>query len=244
MKHTFLKKAIFSAGAAICVFSLGISAFAAESQRSKNNSTVMSASANITDPVLYEADGYSVLYQDEFFSLGVGQTEIIESNALDEVGEPVLVSRNEYVEGDYRYVDEIYCQPLNSPLRSLKTVNWWGTHEVYYESELADGLSMHPGTMRIEGTFYLDEDQNVAYVDDKSVKCTTTKSNSGKYPIILEGDPECNSDISIGSKSPRFATISCSVVFVKAAGVRDTHNMVLAVSSNNKAEVKCNHYAG
>ncbi|MDE7230693.1 MAG: hypothetical protein K2N56_09455, partial [Oscillospiraceae bacterium] len=154
MKHKSLRKAIIFAGAVVCVLSLGISAFAAES---KGNKTEVSASAKATDPVLYVKDGFSIIYEDENFSIGVREIGLSEVLELEELGEPVLVSRNEYVDGDYRYVDEVYCQTVNSSEGSLKESVFIGTHELYYDLGLPDGKSMHLGTMRIGGTFYLDE---------------------------------------------------------------------------------------
>ncbi|MDE7230695.1 MAG: hypothetical protein K2N56_09465 [Oscillospiraceae bacterium] len=240
MKHKILKKAIISAGVALCAFSLGISAFAADS---KGEKTVVSASAKVTDPVLYVKDGFSIIYEDKNFSIGVRELGLPEVLELEELGEPVLISRNEYVDGDYRFVDEIYCQTGNYSSRSPKNDFYSGIHEVYYEPDLPDGKSMHLATMQIDAFVCTDADQDYASVYPDSIKCTTNKIGSDTYPIITEGDHTHKDCFSLGSGLPRFAIVTYPVIIEKADGVRDRHVMMFFVSSDGRTDVHCEHYA-
>lgn len=239
MKKSFFKKAFYSAVAAVGAFSLSASAYAAPKPEV---GAVVSAEASANDTPLYKAGNDNILYQDDYFTLGVSPDETLETTALTEDGEPVLVSREEYVEGDYRYVDEIYCRQISSLSRSLEKYNWWGTHKVYYELNQDPGYSILLGTMKIEGTFTVDADQDIAVVDGDTVKCTTTKNGTDTYPIIYSDKPTCRSDVSDENGQPRYARVTYRSDFIKAAGVRDIHYMSFTVDSNNKAYVSCYHY--
>ena len=269
MKISFFKKAPRVMAAAlstvICLTAVSSNAFAQNNQGRNNNEvlfvsdpdfwseisalaeqntefrTVVSAETEASVSPLYADKDYSVLYQDDNFTLGISFVGAQEMAALENNGEATLIYEEEYVEGDYRYVDKIYYSPVSSPSRSIEYYDWWGTHEVYYELKKDPGQSMHLGTMKIEGRFILNPSQNSAIVDDDSVKCTTTKIGSDTYPQVFSGKPTCESDLSAANSSFRYAKITYSAVFYKADGVLDLHTMSLTVNSQNIAKVECDH---
>lgn len=254
MKHTFIKKSFAAiCAAAACILPLeASSSFAAQNADSSEFSGASdpilyekgsSGFFGASDPILYEKDGISVLYEDKNLTLGViGESDTNLSADIVEYGEPVLTSINEYVEGDYRFVDKVYHTQVNSPSRSLKRDLITGKHEVYYEPDLGEN-SMHLATMEIEAVFYTNEAQHVAYVDEETINCKTTKLVNDFYPFILEDTPVYHSNIKIpGYDSICFASVEYTVDFVKAAGIFHTHEMTLVVGSNGKSEVQFKHY--
>ncbi len=249
MKKLFFSKASLAA-VALCVSALSITAFASQLQGNGTAidesgslspiSTTRFAEAKATDKPLYETEDGAVLYQDNTFTLCASPVNTCETTAFEENGEPFLVERKEYVDGDYRYVDEIYCQQIASPARSLDYWVWTGTHEVYYE--ISNNGGIHLATMKIEGTYAVNENQNIAIVDEDSVKCTTTKYVNGTYPKLTELKPRCESDISNGAGNPRSARISYVVLFEKTSSDCDVHPMYMEVNSKNICKVICDHF--
>lgn len=218
----------------LCIISfmalLSVSAFAIDSG-------VRFATARITDPPLGETEDGTILYQDDHFTIGVRPVDINETAVFEEIGEPALVERNEYVEGGCKYIDEIYCQQLASPLSSLKYWSWRGTHEIY---DITDGGSIHLATLSIKGTFYVGENQDCAGIDSDSVEYTAEKHVSGTYPVISASRPVCSSDIEDDKGDPRSARIELTFYFENASSP-DTHSMCMEVNSKNVCKMICGH---
>ena len=257
MKNIFFRKMGLTATAiAVCVSTLGVSAFAAIGQNSgadiltntvtpdsnfQENSGIRYAEADVSAQPLGETKDGMVLYQDDLYGLVARPLDTHGTTAIPtsgEYSEPTLVERNEYIEGDYKYIDEIYCQQIASPSRSLDYWIWYGTHEVYYD--ISDDSGIHLATMKIEGTFAVDASQDMAYVDPDSVKYNIEKYVNDIYPKIDESKPVCTSGIQNGV-NPRSARIEYVARFYKTSSSLDIHPMYMEVNSKNICKVICDH---
>lgn len=209
---------------------ISISAFAI-------GSSVRSAIARITDPPLGETENGTILYQDDYFTIGARPANIHETAVPEEIGEPTLVERNEYIEGGYKYIDEIYCQQLTFPSGSSEYWSWRGTHEIY---DITDDSSIHLATLSIKGIFLVGESQDFAVIDPDDVEYTAEKHVSGTYPIISASQPVCISDIENDKGDPSSARIDLTVYFDNASS-SDIHSMCMEVNSKNVCKMICDH---
>lgn len=182
---------------------------------------------------LVEKDGvhYEVYQQDQFNTVAK-QIDGYEVEEAPDDGEYTLVSTNEYVDGDYRYIDKLYV--ANTTARMSDT--WWeGTHEVVYEPGVE---SIHLAKMRVKGHFYWSESQNFIIVDEDTIEYDTTKYIDQTYPIVTEYTPTCDSNKGGNFGGDKYAYIEYKVCFEKSKGIRDTHTMRLIVNVKGKAHVE------
>ena len=221
----------------LCIISLmallSISAFAI-------GSSVRSAIARITDPPLEETESGTILYRDDHFTIGVRPADIHETAVPEEIGKPALVEKNEYIEGGYKYVDEIYCQQIASPLRSLKYWSWRRTREIY---DITGDSSIHIATLSVKGTFYIGESQDFASIDSDSVEYTAEKHIGGTYPVISAGQPVCRSGIENDKGEPRYARIEITFNLDNASS-SDTYPMCIEVNSKNICKAESGNITG
>lgn len=185
-------------------------------------------------PQVIEQDGvhYEVYQQDPFNTIA-RQIDGYEAEKTPDDNEFTLVSTNEYVDGDYRYVDKLFRYDNKTRMQDT----WWeGWHEVYYEPDTME--SMHLATMRVKGHFFWSESQNYVIVDEDSVEYGTTKLIDQKYPVITPHAPVCKSNQGGSWGGSKYAQIEYRVDFEKSKGFYNTHTMKLIVNVKGEAEIK------
>lgn len=190
-----------------------------------------------SEPQVVEVDSvhYEVFRQDELNTLAK-QIDGYEVEPDPDDSEFTLVSTNEYVDGDYRYVDMLYKCDTGARSSSI----WWdGWHKVYYEPNSSE--SIHLATMHIKSLFYYSESQNSVLVDEDTIKCDTDKIVTQKYPIITEEKPTYTSDRGGAFGSKRYAYVEYKADFEKSNGIHDKHSMRLIVYSDGTAKVADNY---
>lgn len=182
---------------------------------------------------IVEKDGihYEVYQQDRFNTL-MRQIDGYEVEEVPDESDFTLVSTNEYVDGDYRYVDTLFKYDNGARSSSI----WWnGRHDVYYAPPSTDGI--HLATMRIKGRYIYSEKQNIAFVDEDAIEVEAINHVDQTYPIITERKPTYESDQGGLFGGKRYAYIDYAVDFEKSRGDHDLHIMQLIVYSDGTAEV-------
>lgn len=186
---------------------------------------------------LVEKDGvhYEVYQQDQFNTVAK-QIDGYEVEEAPDDSEFTLVSTNEYVDGDYRYVDMLYRCGTGARSSGI----WWeGWHKVYYEPDSSE--SIHIATMYLKGLFHCSEKQNSVQVDEDTIDYKTDKIVTQKYPIINDKEPTYESDCGGAFGSKRYAYIEYQADFEKSYGIHDKHIMRLRVFPDGTAEVVDNY---
>ncbi len=193
-------------------------------------------------PQIIEIDGihYEVYQQDEFATIGK-QVDGYDVEEAPDDSDFVLVSTDEYVDGDYRFVMSLYEADTNGveALAGTQDTWWMGWYDVYYLPET--GTSPKLAQMYIKGHFTWDEDQNYVTVDSRTVEYHKENYINQKYPIITECDPPiiCSSNQGGLWGGNKYAQIEYRVDFEKALGLTHRYKMRLIVNVKGEAEVKC-----
>ena len=186
-----------------------------------------------TQPQTVEIDGkmWEVYQQDEFRGMAKCFEEEPDKEIPDD-SEFTLVSTNEYTEGDYRYVTKLFKAESSARTTSV----WWhGWKEVYYEP--GNQYSLHLATMDVWAIFYRSEEQNVIFVDEDTIECTTKRHIDQKYPIITDKDITYKSDQGGYWGGNKYAYVKYTIDVEKAAGKHDNHSIELVVNVLGEAHV-------
>lgn len=197
--------------------------------------TAVGAIATV-QPQIVEIDGahYEKVQVNEFDAL-YRQLDGFEPEPVPDDSELTLISTNEYVDGDYRFVDKLYALNAESLTRSVSgTDSDWraASHEVYYEPK--NSKSVYLGRMYIKAYFTWNEKENSVIADDRTIEYRTTKESSYTYPIVTDYEPE-SGDNRGGIFGKKYAFVEYSADFEKASGKIDRHTVRLTVDSDGTA---------
>lgn len=199
--------------------------------------TIVSVAAYHTWIVEIDGVHYEVYQQDQFntvakqidgYEVDLGKTPPSES-------EFTLVNTNEYVDGDYRYVDNLFKSNYDKET-GLKNAWWEAWHEIYYEPDSDD--STHLATMHLEGRFFIIENQNVAYVDDDIIVYETIKSADQTYPIVTDIKKDFASEQDDLFEGKRYAYIEYKADVEISESEHKTHTVKLVVTSDGAGHIE------
>ncbi len=201
----------------------------------KNTKSVF-VSVDADAPVIRRDGDMNIVYEDPNFTLATQDIPLV-SDVTADYDTPILVSRNEYSDGDYRYVDEIYSYPVNNQMRSLKKKHQVAVHTIYYEPDNTSSIRL--AEMCIEADFYYDAEQNYAYCDEESVSCSVKKTTNDKYPVYYETYKRCQSGLP--GDDYNYAQVVYEIQLYKSSTEYDVHRMVLTVNANGEPKMGCIH---